>query len=132
MIDLSSLNATEYADKGAKMQVVHPVTGEPIEGMSITLLGKDSTVYNQRIAAAKRKAAKAKKYGIEDAEDDALSNRIACTVAWEGMVFNGEPLECIPDNVRKIYADDGFRWLVDQVDAFQRDRSNFFPKADVS
>ena len=43
-MDLSNLKPVK-AEDGAVLQIVHPETEEEIEGMTITLLGQDSTVY---------------------------------------------------------------------------------------
>ena len=135
IMDFSKLNMTEHADKGAKMQVMHPSTGEPLEGVTITLLGDDSTVQRLRLAELRQKAL-AKKGNFNKiydlTEEHSQNIRISKTIGWEGVVWEGKELACTPENVRKIYSNDGFRWLVDQVDRFTVDRSNFLESADNS
>lgn len=132
-MDLSKLNMTEHADKGAKMQVLHPATGEVLDGVTITLLGDDCTLQKQRYAELRRNAFKNKNQidkALDRAEETALDLRISKTIAWEGIDWNGGPFECTPENVRKIYSDPGFSWLVEQVDRFTAERSNFLSNAD--
>jgi hypothetical protein len=130
-MDFSKLNAQEYADKGAVLQVLHPATGEPLEGVTITLLGQDSKVYKGKIADLRRRVINSKgKVDIDRAETEAMNSRVAMTIGWNGIEENGEPKECTPDNVRYFY--DKYDWLIEQVDKFVGDRSNFFPTADES
>ena len=134
-MDLSKLNMTEHADKGAEMQVMHPSTGEPLDGVTITLLGDDSTVQRLRLAELRQKAL-AKKGNFNKifdmTEEHSLNLRISKTIAWKGVLWEGKELDCTPENVRKIYSNDGFRWLVDQVDRFTKERSNYLSSADNS
>jgi len=130
-MDFTKLNATEYANKGADLQVLHPATNEPLDGVIITLLGEDSAEYKKRIAEARRKMSTSKKrFSIADAEAEAMENRIAVTVGWEGISEAGKELECTPENVRYMY--EKYGWLVEQVDKFVMDRANFFPTVGVN
>jgi len=132
-MDISKLDMTEHANRGAQLQVLHPVNKTPIEGMIITLLGTDSTLYRQRFAAWRQKFINTNNVpGINDAEEQAMECRAACTVNWKGMERDGKPYECTPQNVRELYSNPGYSWLVEQVDAFIQDRSNFFVIADGS
>lgn len=133
-MDLSKLNMTEHADKGAEMQVVHP-NGEPLEGVTITLLGDDCTLQRQRIAEIRRKALANKNNFnkvYDKTEEEATNIRVSKTIAWSGVKWGEDDLPCTPENVRKIYTDGGYKWLVDQVDRFTMDRSNFLSSADNS
>jgi hypothetical protein len=130
-MDFGKLNATEYADKGAVLNVLHPATREPLPGVTITLLGQDSKVYKARLSKMRQSfSGSNKKLDISKIEDEAANNRVAVTIAWEGVEENGKPLECTPENVRYMY--EKYDWLVEQVDRFVSDRANFFPTADVS
>ena len=54
-MDLNTLKAVK-ADEGATLQLVHPQTEEPLDGMTITLLGQDSAAY-RKIQMAKQQMA---------------------------------------------------------------------------
>jgi len=51
---------------------------------------------------------------------------IRCTLAWRGIVYEGEALECNPGNARRLYA--ALPWLREQVEAFIADRANFLKR----
>jgi len=132
-MDISKLNLTEHANRGAELQILHPVNKTPLDGMTITLRGADSTLYRQRLAEWRRKFLNTNKVpGVSDAEEQAMECRVACTVKWKGMELNGKPYECTPENVRELYSNPGYSWIVEQVDAFIQERSNFFVIADGS
>lgn len=132
-MDISKLNMTEHADRGAQLQLLHPVDKTPLEGVTVTLLGADSTLYRNRLAAWRGKFMSSNKApALNDAEEQAMECRVACTVSWQGMELGGKPYECTPENVRELYSNPGYSWLVEQVDAFIQERSNFFVIADGS
>ena len=124
---------TVKSDAGAVMQVRHPETEEPIEGMTITLLGHDSHVYRrittQRQQAALNRMAHGKKATKLDAEkltEDGINDLVELTVCWTGFDdADGKPMAFDPLYVKNIYTDPGLSWLVDQVRDFVGDRSNF-------
>lgn len=129
-MDLNSLKPVK-ADKGATLAIVHPETEEPIEGMTITLLGQDSAVY-RKIQLAKQQAilnrmAKGKKMVDLDAEklaEDTIDDLVKLTVKWTGFEMNGEDLPCTPENCRMVYSD--WPWIREQAQEFVANRANFF------
>lgn len=129
-MDLNSLKPVK-ADKGATLTIVHPETEEPIEGMTITLLGQDSAVY-RKIQLAKQQAilnrmAKGKKMVDLDAEklaEDTIDDLVKLTVKWTGFEMNGEDLPCTPENCRMVYSD--WPWIREQAQEFVANRANFF------
>lgn len=133
-MDLNNLKPV-LADEGAVMQVVHPDTEEPIEGMTITLLGQDSNVYEKislkRSQAALARISKGKKAIDMDAQQvqaNMLDDLVALTVDWTGFELDGKPLKPTPENVREVYT--GWKFIREQAQEFVADRANFFRKPD--
>lgn len=133
-MDLNNLKPV-LADEGAVMQVVHPDTQEPIEGMTITLLGQDSNVY-EKISLKKQQAALARISRGKNALDidahqvqaDIINDLVALTVDWSGFELDGKPLKPTHENFRQVYT--GWKWLKEQAQEFVADRANFFRTAD--
>lgn len=131
-MDLNNLKPV-LANEGAVMQVIDPDTEEPIEGMTITLLGQDSDLYEKlslkRSQAALNRMSKGKKVVDMDAEklqDAILEDTVALTVDWTGFELNGKELKPTPDNIRKVYK--GWKFIKEQAQEFVAERSNFFRK----
>lgn len=131
-MDLATLDMAA-ADTGAVMTVRHPISDAVLEGtdgqpITITLAGSDSERFRkvQRASANRRLKTQSSRRGqitSEEIEADALETLAACTIAWHGLVVDGEALECNAVNARKAYK--RLPWLREQVDAFVGDRANF-------
>ncbi len=129
-MDLNALKPVK-ADKGATLDILHPETEEPIEGMSITLLGQDSAVY-RKLQLSKQQAilnrmAKGKKAADLDAEklaEDTIDDLVKLTVKWTGFEINGEALAATPENFRMVYNE--WPWIREQAQEFVNNRANFF------
>jgi hypothetical protein len=133
-MDLNNLKPV-LADEGAVMQVVHPDTEEPIEGMTITLLGQDSNVYEKislkRSQAALARISKGKKAVDMDAQQvqaNMLNDLVALTVDWTGFELDGKALKPTPENVQNVYT--GWKFIREQAQEFVADRANFFRQSD--
>ena len=133
-MDLNNLKPV-LADEGAVMQVVHPDTVEPIEGMTITLLGQDSNVYEKislkRSQAALARISKGKKAVDMDAQQvqaNMLNDLVALTVDWTGFELDGKALKPTPENVQNVYT--GWKFIREQAQEFVADRANFFRQSD--
>lgn len=129
-MDLNDLKPVK-ADEGATLQIVHPETEEPIDGMTITLLGQDSAVY-RKIQLTKQQAilnrmAKGKKAAELDAERigaDLIDELAKLTIDWTGFKLDGKELKPTDENVRKVYTE--WAWIKDQAQEFVNNRANFF------
>ena len=133
-MDLKQLSVKE---EPVAMEVMHPGTQEPLtdektgETMKIHLLGRDSQAYktkmrerqNKRMQAGFKKG-KNRKVSIEEVDSDTLEVMVAVTTDWEGVIWEGKPLEFNAENARFLYKN--LPWLVDQVDEFIHERENFF------
>lgn len=132
-MDLNTLKATN-AETGVVMEVTHPETEEPIAGMSLTLLGQDSSAY-KKLKRAKQNAMlarvqKGKKAAVMDAEQlekDSIDELVQLTTAWTGFELDGVALEFTPANVRMVY--EGWDWLREQAQEFVGNRANYFRRA---
>lgn len=129
-MDLNDLKPVK-ADEGATLQIVHPETEEPIDGMTIILLGHDSAVY-RKLQLAKQQSilnrmSKGKKAAELDAERlnaDLIDELTKLTVGWSGFTLDGEELTATPENVKTVYSE--WAWIKDQAQEFVSNRANFF------
>lgn len=125
VVDLATLDSRAGANKGAVLNVLHPVTQKPI-GTRITLLGTDSDAYqafSHEQMVNKLSKAQVKGLLIEDFEDEGYELLATLTVGWEDMVVDGEEVPFTQANAKKIYK--RFPWLKEQVDRFIANRANF-------
>ena len=135
--DLSKLDTADEAEQGTTMDVRHPLTGEVLltpEGtpVTITLLAEDSTSYRRaQHRAQNRRFSKGSlnKLKAEELENDQLEIYAAVTRAWSGLAFGEEDLPCTRSNALALYRREGFKWLVDQIADFVKDRANFLPSS---
>jgi hypothetical protein len=131
-MDLSQFDTTQTAEEGAVMTVTHPATGVPLEQddgtpVTITLAGTDS----ERFRRAERQALNRRLQGprrnqnvtAEELEANGINGLVACTLAWSGIVLDGESLACTPDNARLVYK--RLPWLREQANEFTGQRANF-------
>jgi hypothetical protein len=102
----------------AVIPVLHPLTGEPIEGMSYTLAGKTSPEFR----AAAREADKQ-----TDAEEKGVDLFAGAIIGWSGFEESGEPLDCDMETKRRILKQ--YDWLLEQVIDKFRDKETFLPNA---
>lgn len=124
-MDFSTIDLEGNAARGADCHIDNPVTGEPMfddngKPITIRVLGADSKEF--RRALQKQIDVKGPKT-LEQSEKRAVELLVPCVTAWSGIVWEGEPLECTPDNVRMFLTK--LRPIRQQLDAFQADRGNF-------
>lgn len=132
-MDLAKLDLTEHANNGAILEVLHPISGEPLTDndnkvVTLTVLGSDSTQMRNAMSARAKKQINSKKPNqittIDDAEQASAELLASVVVAWSGIEENGELVPFTPGNVIDILKK--YSWLRLQVDQFVSDRSNFF------
>lgn len=128
-MDLDAL-CPALSDEGAWMDVLHPVTKEPVKGMRVKLAGPDSERYlkaqhtiTNRYLQKRQRGGKAS-LTQEEIDSQSVELLVAVTLDWE-LARGGKPVPFSPEAAQDIYSDRKFRWLVEQIDAFLRDRSNF-------
>lgn len=130
--DLGTLDLTTACNKPYKLELVHPMTKEPL-GMYIYVLGRESDVFqsliNESINTDRRLAAMRAKQGkdpvlktIEQDRQDSVELYAHATTAFEELNFNG-PLSYTFDNAVKLYSERS--WVLSQVSAAINDITNF-------
>lgn len=129
--DLSKLDTSEAAETGAILEVLHPVENTPL-GIKITLAGADSDIFRQFTNKTGNKRMQRMKPNqfrppsAEEQEEAGLGLLAACTLAWEGVVVDGQEMPCSKDNAKALYR--RFPWIREQVDTFIGDRGNFLSR----
>lgn len=147
MLDLSQLDTSKSADAGVAVEILHPVTRVPL-GVRILVFGTDSEIYRSHLRRRQNRTMERAKRGrgqavtAEELENESTDLLVACTKGWESDVVENDEKKTVaaipfgaegllpstPENVRRIYAHPGFRWLREQVDAEIGDRANFLDK----
>lgn len=135
-MDLADLDTIGACNKGAEIQLRHPVTNAPLE-MFVTIAGKDSDVFREQFRDSLRDdirhAQLAKKRGdsgadIERSERKAIELLTVCVLGWrtadkQAIIVRGEELQCTPKNAMRVLKE--FPWIRDQIDVGVADLSNF-------
>lgn len=128
MIDIS---AVLTADEPFELQLVHPVTREPID-VTISIVGMDSAVYRKVAHAQRARRIKNIKPGsrnlpvsMDELEADAIEILAECTTGWKNLAFNGSELPFSKENAVMVYSSPKTGWVREQVDEAISDRANF-------
>ncbi len=135
MNDLSSLNTVAACDKGADIELRHPVTNAPL-GMFITVLGKDSTKFKEisraslnarlrRDALATRRGKEPEIRTVEDIEKENIDLLVACTTGWS-LTEKGIELVFSPAEAARVYKQ--YPFIYDQVNEGIGSLENFLAK----
>lgn len=142
---LSALNTGENANKGRAIDLLHPATQVPI-GIRFFVLGSDSKEFKRitrKQQAEMLEKQKKTRRGVymptpEEREQNELELLTAMTIGWEEVAADGtvrgeielndgEFVPFTPEAVKKIYSDNGFSWIREQIDSEIGDRSDFLP-----
>ena len=132
-MDFDDLDLSAQAEKGATLELRHPVTDEVLTGaddkpLTITVLGSDSPTFKRVVGDLAQAAQGRKKFTMAEQERNAVNILARATTGWsDNWVWGGEPFEFSAENCRKLYADRP--WARSQVDEFIADRSRFFKQA---
>lgn len=128
--DLSTIDLSA-GDKPTTLVVRDPRTDAAItftaddgteQRVEIDLLSTESTVGRdkrrdfQRARLSKVSRGKRVKVTPEQLDTEKVALLTALTVAWRGVKWQGETLECTPANRRMLYAHPVMGWLVDQIE----------------
>ena len=134
-IDLSSLDTAAACEKGFELELVHPITKEPL-GSFITVVGKDSPTFEEfnrkRANESLRKNFQRQRRGkdadaptVEEIEREAISLLVACTKEFRNVIYKGAVLPFNEENARTLYAEQ--KWVRAQVDEAIGELENFMP-----
>lgn len=120
IVDFGAVERSKEAqEKGAKLELVDPVTGEPL-GMSMTIAGPDSDIQAQarRAMAARLRSTKG---GITEKSRDNLAVEFLASIILDWSVtVDGEPLRFDHENAVRVLSTG--TWIRAQVDEFAADR----------
>ena len=130
-MDLASLTIVDDAEEGGWLTVQSPSGGDLLydekNPVRIRLKGRDSSTYRQseRVIRDKRidSLRNQQNWDAKDQDNESLELLSACFIDWEGVFDNGDPLECTPENARRLMRAAPF--IFEQVDLFVADRANF-------
>lgn len=94
--------------------------------VTITIAGQHSTLHRDiERRQQKRRLSKKDLTGARARQD--LIERVAhCTLGWQGITSDGEPVAFTRDMARQIY--EMLPWILDQVVEAMQDHSRFFNK----
>lgn len=125
------------AEQGAVMEVRDPAGDVMFKEdgstpITITLAGTESkrwrkaedAVGDKRLERAGTRATTTAK-SMREAREDRAFLLAAVTLAWDGIVVDGNPLECNQKNAKDLYIQ--YDFITTQVDAFLAERKNFLP-----
>ncbi|MFN3858110.1 MAG: hypothetical protein ACK4RV_10190 [Caulobacter sp.] len=136
-MDLAQIDTTKAANEGAVLELLGPdeapLVDENGAPVTITLLGKDSEVFNRETNARANRVLNQRgrqKITVEASRAEGVRLLAKCTVAWAGIKVRGEFLDCTYENALKLYTE--FAFIREQVDAFIGDRSNFTKASSTS
>jgi hypothetical protein len=135
--DLSSLDTIAACNKGAEIEIRHPVTRAPT-GVFISVLGKDSDVYRGIVRGMADESLRKQAIGKNALGDESLDRMeakniaalVAATTGWrtgdeQTVTLNGAQLEFSKDNARKVYAE--ILPIREQVAEAINEMGNFMP-----
>lgn len=130
-MDLAQFDLTEAADKGITVELIHPITEEPLEdedgkSVSVKVLGKDSRKWQQvakRIQARNANKYRNKEAPLAETEKNLREILAECTVSWTNIEYNESQLKCTKENALMLYEKRG--WIAEQVLGAATDRANY-------
>lgn len=135
-MDLSLLAAETTS--GAEMQVYHPKTGKPLEGMTVTVRSfqheeVQSVVKRQQMRAALKvgRDGKPLEPTKEETERNAVELYDALIESWTGFTLNGSEMVCNHDSKRTITTAKSWDWLLLDVLSFASNGGNYFRADDA-
>jgi hypothetical protein len=149
--DLGALDTAVAANKGAEVELLHPVSQKPV-GVFIGVFGKDSDIFRQhmrddvdarirRESAANRRGKPVEPQTASQAEEKAVELLAVCTYGWRTetyatedgkrvvktndphIVINGEKLTFNAMNALRLYREQ--LWIRRQVDEAIGDLERF-------
>lgn len=118
--DLSSRKPKDTA----VVEILDPVDGTPT-GARVTVAGRFSPIARAATFALADKAADIPNPDSAEAFDGKLLDLLAaCTVAWEELEEDGEPLVCSAAEAKRVYL--AYPWVREQVQAAFLATADFF------
>ena len=97
---------------------------EEQQPVTITVAGAYSSVYRRTEERQRRKKLKPKAMNFGTFHDEAMERVVACTLAWEGLLFEGNPFPLTKQNAFLLY--EGCPWIYDDVVEAMHEHEDFF------
>ena len=122
MLDLNKFDTSKVAEKGFRLVLNHPVSGEKLQAW-IELMGKDSSTYQAKFIKTSRELATRK----DEMTPSQIRARFlaAATLNW-GELADGETAVAY-DHDKAVWLYENFAWIAEQVEQGINDRANFMP-----
>lgn len=117
-----------HQDRGAECQIVHPVTGEPLD-ITLIVAGPDSgTQRRARLETTDALMAFAGRPPADEQERLAIEQLAKCVIGWLVKQDGQEVPFSFTAVVRMLTK---FAFIREQVDAFAASRAPYMPRVDV-
>lgn len=120
-MDISNLSVSEVAC----LDLLHPLTGEPIPGANLLMYGSDSAKYREMMIdiGRKRVERKGEPMTADEQAKEEITRLASLIKEIRGLEENGKN---IADPVHLLTK---YPWVREQADRFVMVRANFLPKA---
>jgi hypothetical protein len=119
MLDLDSITQAQTAS----VDIVHPLTNQPT-GARVTLAGPEHPTRKalkwkrqRQLRAQYQKAGRVVFGDPEEDEAETIEVLAACTLGWEGIADDGQPVAFSEAAARELYARPELAWLRAQLAA---------------
>ena len=114
----------EHQDRGADLVVVHPVTGERMPDVVLTIAGPDSdTARRSRIKFSDELMAFRNRPPADELERMEIERIARLVIGWK-VKRDGKPVEFSFTNVVKLLT--GLHFVREQVEQFSQNRAPYF------
>ena len=121
-MDLNSLDLSKDAEAGYELTLVHPVSGDDLDGV-IRVRGDKSrqiqAFSRKRVNELQRRERMQKGKGkdtdlsIEELEQMHIESGIARVISWKNIKKDGEDLPFTKENAESVFKD--YPWVLEQV-----------------
>ncbi len=139
MLDLSSLDVVSAAELAARVELEHPASGVTLRDATgnpyyVDTLGEDAAsvrkVERKQSDRRAERIRRGKDWGTDQdtLEEEALERLSVSTVGWYLPPLNGENVPFTKENLRLIFGDPKFSWIVEQTAKAMKDRKRFFSR----
>ena len=125
MLDLAHVdNLVEPQDRGADLVITHPVTGERMADIVLTIAGPDSdTARRARIRLSDELMAFRNRPPADELERIEVERLARCIIGWK-VTSDGKPVEYSFSNVVKLLT--SVQFVREQVEQFSQNRAPYF------
>lgn len=125
MTDLAHVdNLVEYQDRGADLTVTHPVTGEKMSDIVLTIAGPDSaTARRARLQFSDELMAFRNRPPADELERIEIEQLARLVIGWN-VKRDGKPVDFNFTNVVRLLT--SARFIREQVEAFSQNRDAYY------